>query len=441
MRFSCGALFGLLVLSGCGSDDSSSSTTATSFGSVSAPSVCTDETKKQFVWDVLNDSYYWADEMPASISLDDYTDDEALLESLRYQPTDEYSFIISQDTWDAWQSNSAVGVGYSAYLNDDEDAYIIRYVYEDSPGWNAGLRRGHQITAFNEISVSELVEMLDSGEITSTEAFGESAAGVTVQIDWLDTDGVQQSAEVVKAELTTNRVHGQTTIETNQGSVGYLAYTSFTEASEDELTEAFEAFDAEGVDELILDLRYNTGGRVSVATQLASLIAGEVASGETFATYEHNSAYSHEDWQRAFYNPSAALDLSQVIVLTDYNSCSASELVINGLEPFVDVTIIGETTCGKPIGMYQHSYCDQYLYPIDFHIVNALDFGDYFDGIDPDCAVEDDPQYPYGDERDSQTAAALDYLELGSCSSTYSTRDLTEPSERQPVSIYPDWDF
>lgn len=433
MRSWVSILLGLLLVVGCGDDDSSN------FGTVEAPEVCTTDTKKEYVWEVLNDSYYWAEEMPSSINFDEYDDEEDLLASLRYSTTDQYSFIRTAEEEEATQSNSSVAWGISLYLNDDENAYIVRYAYEDSPAWKAGMRRGHQIVSFEGVSVADIVVAISAGETTWTDVVGESEVGVARIINWYDTDGSLHSEEIEKAEIDTNRVHGETYYDTAVGTVGYFAFTSFTEASADELTEVFESLSENNADELILDLRYNTGGRISVAKQLGSLIGGVETYNQVFVSYEHNDTYSSSNSSKYFSNLSKALDLDSVIVLTDEYSCSASELVINTLDPFIDVYVIGETTCGKPIGMYSHEYCDNYLYPIEFKMVNSEGYGDYFDGWTPDCAVEDDPQYPYGDERDTQTAAALAYLTSGTCSESVELV-VDKESLNSPVVLYPEWD-
>jgi len=429
-------LAGSLVLAGCGGGDDSGP------GIVDAPDECSVESKKQFVWDVLNDSYLWADQMPAAIDLDDYLDEEELLNELRYQPADRYSFITTLEAEEARQSNTMVGLGVSLQLNTTEDAYIVRYAYENSPAWNAGLRRGHQIVALDGEPVAELVDAMDAGALTWREVIKPAEVGVSLQMSWLDTQAELQRAEVVKDAIVTNRVHGDSLLNTDVGTVGYFAFTSFTEASAAELRQVFEQFSAEGVDELILDLRYNGGGRISVAQQLASSVAGENTVDEVFVSYRHNSTYTDRDSSIGFTNPGEALDLSRVIVLTGEGSCSASELVINSLQPFIGVTVIGETTCGKPIGMYLHEFCDKVLYPIEFQVVNAFEEGDYFDGLTPDCVVADTPRYPWGDVRDSQLAAALDYLQTGSCPAVAGKPAQLSPVKlQQSVAIYPDSDL
>ena len=431
MRNSLVVLATGLLLSGCGDDPGS--------GVVVAPDSCSVEARKQFVWEVLKDTYLWAEQLPESIDFDDFSDEEALLKALRYQPADRFSFITTQADEDARQSNRMTGLGVSLLLNQASDAYIVRYAYKNSPAWDAGLRRGDRIIAFDGEPVEQLVAAMDAGQLTWDEIIKPATAGVSLSISWLDAEGNRFSDEVIKARITTNRVHGERIFNTAAGRIGYFAFTSFTEASGLELQEVFSLFQADNLDELILDLRYNGGGRISVAQQLASSITGALTADEVFVEYLHNDTYTSRNSTSRFINPPEALDLPSVTVLTSAESCSASELVINSLQPFVDVTVVGEVTCGKPVGMYLHEYCDKVLYPIEFQLVNADAEGDYFDGLTPDCVVPDMPRYPWGDVRDTQLAAALDYIETGSCP-VASGKPIGRNLSTQ-TAIYPDWDI
>jgi carboxyl-terminal processing protease len=111
------------------------------------------------------------------------------------------------------------------------------------------------------------------------------------------------------------------------------------------------------------------------------------------------------------------LNLDRVIVITSEQTCSASELVINCLKPFIDVVLVGSNTCGKPVGMIGYDLFDKHISPIEFKTVNADGEGDYFDGIPPTCDSEDDLMKQFGDEEESSLAEALNYVRNGSCTS------------------------
>jgi hypothetical protein len=113
--------------------------------------------------------------------------------------------------------------------------------------------------------------------------------------------------------------------------------------------------------------------------------------------------------------------LSRLVVITTRGSASASEAVINGLRPFIPVTVVGDTTFGKPVGQYGYDFCDKTLYPVAFQVRNSRGEGDYFSGIPVDCAADDDLEHQIGDEGEASLAEALHFVRTGSCSATAAT--------------------
>ncbi len=122
-----------------------------------------------------------------------------------------------------------------------------------------------------------------------------------------------------------------------------------------------------------------------------------------------------------------ALSLGRIVFITTGATASASEIVINGLEPFVEVAIVGSTTFGKPVGQLGFAFCERVLRPASFQTVNADGEGEFFAGIAPDCEAEDDLSKPLGDPREASMAEALHLLETGTCSTPAATIDSTAP--------------
>lgn len=418
-----------VVLSGCGG--SGGDNPPDGFGSVVAPRQCTVTEQKQFVWDLLNDSYLWADQMPASIDLDNYQSAEDLLEQLKYAPHDSYSYITSKEEYDGFfESGEYIGLGYSSQLNEAEDGYQIRYVYQGSPAYLAGLRRGDLILAINDRPATEIAIALENNTQTWDDILGTKTIGVEAKLQWMTPDGETLTKNIVKDRLSSNTVHAPQVIDAAAGKVGYFAFTAFTEPSKVELATVFNQFSETGVAELILDLRYNGGGRVSTANRLSTEIAGSWVTNEIFTQYRHNNKYNHLDSAIPFETALSPLNLSRLIVLTTDESCSASEMTINALRPFIEVVTIGGTTCGKPVGMYNHEFCDQVILPIEFQVANARNEGEYFDGLTADCAAEDDPRYRWGDHNDNMLNEALTYLDSGSCSDNSNKASKAKPAAR-----------
>jgi len=152
-----------------------------------------------------------------------------------------------------------------------------------------------------------------------------------------------------------------------------------------------------------------------VAQHLAGLVGGTPTFAQVFGRYEHNDRNRIRDSTLRFPRPDATLELRRVVVITTRASASASELVINGLRPWLAVTVVGTPTFGKPVGQYGFNFCDKVLFPVSFRIVNADGEAEFFGGIPADCAADDDLDHALGDPAEASLAEALHYLRHGSC--------------------------
>ncbi|MNL26770.1 Peptidase family S41 [compost metagenome] len=187
--------------------------------------------------------------------------------------------------------------------------------------------------------------------------------------------------------------------------------------------------------ELVVDLRYNGGGLLDLASELAFMVAGEANTrGKTFEATRFNAKHTERDpvtgrtldpilfWSTAsgfsvpYDQPLPSLDLRRVYVLTGPDTCSASEAFINGLRGIdIDVIQIGGTTCGKPYGFYPQDNCGTTYFSVQFDGVNAKGFGGYADGFTPTCFVPDDFGHALGDSQEALLAAALAHQVTGAC--------------------------
>jgi carboxyl-terminal processing protease len=243
-------------------------------------------------------------------------------------------------------------------------------------------------------------------------------------------DGEEHRATMTKRLVTIPTVSLTRVFEIEGRKVGYLFFRNFVKPSSDALNDAFAAMKEAGVTELVLDLRYNGGGLVDVATHLGSLIGGALTEGQVFAEFRHNDRNTRYDETLRFGHVVSALTLSRVVVIATRSSASASELVINGLRPFMPVVVIGDRTYGKPVGQYGFNFCDKVLAPVAFSLVNADGQGDFFDGISADCAAPDDIEHDLGAADEGSLAEALHYIRTGTCSATVEgTRALRAPRE------------
>jgi hypothetical protein len=195
--------------------------------------------------------------------------------------------------------------------------------------------------------------------------------------------------------------------------VGYIVFRNFVEPSVAALDESFTALRTAGATELVLDLRYNGGGLVSVAQHLASLIGGEKMSGKVLAEYVHNDRHRELNRQLRFESKPNALNLTRLVVITTQASASASELIINGLRPYMPVIVIGDRTYGKPVGQYGLPFCDKVLNAVSFALKNALGEADYFTGLPATCPAGDALDRQLGDIEEASLKEAFVYLRTG----------------------------
>jgi hypothetical protein len=233
--------------------------------------------------------------------------------------------------------------------------------------------------------------------------------------------------------------------------VGYLIFNNHLAQAETELVAAVTTLKSAGVTDLVLDMRYNGGGYLDIASELAYMIADtNMTAGQTFELVQFNSKHPSTDpvtgnplTPTAFHEttqgfsvtqgqPLPSLGLQRVFVLTTSGTCSASEAVINSLQGVgVQVIQVGATTCGKPYGFYPADNCGTTYFSIQFRGVNARDFGDYTDGFTPSptmtassgtsatlpgCGVNDDFTHALGDQNESLLFVALSYRTNSSCS-------------------------
>ena len=185
----------------------------------------------------------------------------------------------------------------------------------------------------------------------------------------------------------------------------------------EELANAFSYFSSNNVNNIIVDLRYNTGGYLYIAQELASYIAGNSREGKTFAELSYNDKNQDQNIIYPFITTSYSLSISKMVVITTRSTASASEAVMNGLKPFVDIVSIGDTTNGKPVGMNGWTVGETYyIWPITFKIVNDSKEGDYFGGIAPNRIQSDDITHDFSDRNEACLKDAISYLETGSFS-------------------------
>jgi len=354
---------------------------------------------------LMKDWYFWYKEIP-EVNKDDYKDPYSLLEAMKYKGRDWWSYVSVYEEYNDRIEGYYTGLGAS--FGSEFLAYAtirtVLYVYNESDLYKQGVRRGWKLVSVNGKETSRMDDNEVNALLTSSSA----------KIVFAKQDGSKVTVSAKRKSFLTNTILYCDTLHLSSGVTGYLSYKSFYLNSSEEFKEAFSYLSGCGVTDLIVDLRYNGGGRLSVAQELASYIIGNDYSDKAFEKLIHNDLRSNWDTTYNFITTDYPLNLKRVVFITTLSSASASECVINGLKPYIDVTLVGTRTMGKPCGMYAFNYKDQYAFvPISFEGTNANNEGGYYDGIPADIPSIDDWTHDFEDRKESCLAAAIEYLESG----------------------------
>ena len=301
-------------------------------------------------------------------------------------------------------------MGYGLFVNGLEQQLPlrVRMTEPQSPAAAAGLQRGDIIVSANGRTAAELVAANDFA------VFSPAAEGTRLALV-VERGGVPTSVDLTAATYTLTPVPTtQRLTLANDAVAGYVALKDFITQAEAPLAAALADFRQAGATELIVDLRYNGGGRISTANAFASQIVGALHPGAVFTELRYNGAHAASN-SRFTLTAAPAPAFGRIVVLTGPRTCSASELLVNGLRPYAQVVTIGATSCGKPVGFSPVESCQNTFSVVNFQAYNAANQGDYYDGIAPTCAATDTFTGTPGDPAEALTAAAAAYLTSGSC--------------------------
>ena len=384
--------------------------------------------------------YLWYDEVPTKYdpgtsfaqAVDYFNVLKTPLITASGKPKDNYHFTYTSERWDALNTKGVdIGYGVTWSRNTGPNlprTWLATTVEPGSPAAAAGLRRGDLLATVDGV---DFINAGDSASVAKINAgLFPVTAGESHRLSVRRGDaGI--AATLVSANVATVPVQNTQVIDTPTGKVGYLTFGSHNAVSELQLIDAVTQFKAAGIADLVLDMRYNGGGLLFVASELAYMIAGPaITAGKVFEQPIHSAkiklqpALTFRSTAYGFPAPVQAeagrelpyLGLKRVTVLTTPGTCSASESVINSLRGVdVEVNLIGGATCGKPYAFTPLPNCGTTYFSIEFKGVNNKGFGDYADGMAPTCSVPDDLSHEVGDPAEGMLAAALSYRTSKAC--------------------------
>ena len=383
---------------------------------------------KNAILETMQEWYYWNDQLPTVVNIDSYGSNEELLYNLMYLQYDRWSYLTTKDDFEKAFTGQNAGHGVGFGLNASNELFIS-FVYKESPAGQDGWKRGWQILEINGQPIS-------SYKTNGGYNFdlGENRAGISNSFTFKLPDGSTTTRTSIKDNYQANSVLHKEIIEQRDKKIGYWVYNSFkatpnlSPTRSVEVEETLKYFEEGSINELIIDLRYNGGGSVDVAEQIMNALVPAAANGKLMYTNDFNPVKESLNDSYNFERTNN-LTLDKLVVITSRGSASSSELLINCLKPYMEVTLVGEQTYGKPVGSFPlssfNNVLDQNnveLVPITFAIANATGQAAYYDGFPADILAADDPSVNWGNQEDERLSAAISYLLYGSLGTTSRTK-------------------
>ena len=397
-----------------------------------------------------NNTYLWYSEIvdkdPSLYTTQNYF-------NLLKAPHDRFHFTYPTEEW-LQLSESGVSIGYGAIwaiISTENDRIFVAYTEPNSPATNTSvdLERGDEVIEIDGIDVSNS----DNNAINS--ALYPSKMGLSHSFKIKKrTSGETKEITMTSENITSTPVQEVKVIDTETGKVGYFIFNDHIATAEKGLFDAITQLESNNIDDLILDLRYNSGGYLAIANQLTYMIAGPIAAaGRSFETMQFNdkhpatnpitkeaispipfytttiglSSLENNSQLPSLSLTTGSLGQNRVYIITGNDTCSASESIINSLIGIdIEVIQIGSVTCGKPYGFYPTDNCGTTYFTVQFKGVNAKGFGDYPNGFSPrssaeevnmpnGCIINDDFNQLLGDINEKRLAAALTYRSTNAC--------------------------
>jgi hypothetical protein len=410
--------------------------------------------EKMWLRSWTNNTYLWyrevVDRDPAPYSVAQYFN---LLktEQLTDSGTPKDNFHFTENTAEYQQQTQAgvsagYGIRWSFGRNTSPRELTIAYTEPNSPAANAGLLRGDKLLSVN--GVDFVNDNTQAGVDLLNRALFPSATGQRFDFVFESAAGARKAVSMTSANVAASPVQNVRVLDTFAGKVGYVQFNSHIALAQQQLISAVNQFADANIDELVIDLRYNGGGLLALASQLGYMVTGpniiqdsffertifndkypntNPVTGQTLSPVPFYSKVIDYEAGRLTDTDLPSLNLSRVFILSTGNTCSASEAFINGLRGIdVEVILIGDQTCGKPYGFYPTDNCGTTYFTIQFTGVNAKGFGEYADGFIPKtnpvfqadvkgCPLADDFSKQLGDPAERLLGAAVYYAQNDRC--------------------------
>lgn len=407
---------------------------------------------RMWIEEVMRENYLWAEDMPVIEKEDDYFQAPAtffknmLSKNALNGKGDKYSYM--EETKEESRTltlNRTSTYGMEFILTSDPTGTTahtfarVLYVLPDSPAQKAGIERGDWISAINEerITTDNYKKLTQGGNVSLTRnriiPF-ENGTGWQISKDEINVDA---SVSMEINPFLVNKV-----LEVDGQKIAYLVYNEFATGPNNESTESvydeqmkqiFAQFKVQSPDAFILDLRYNNGGFLQCAQALGSLLAPSTAMGQNFANLTFNAKANPQVIRYSFDTQyaDANLNLNKIYILTGEYTASASEVIINGLIPYMgaeNVILVGTKTEGKNVAMtsFKNETQGLTLWPVIAYVSNANNEGDYSEGFQPTYQLDENSiytWYPLGNPEEYLLKNTLSLITTGTLSDESKTEN------------------
>ena len=370
---------------------------------------------------VSKDFYLWYSQIPSNFNPQSYNDPNDVMVALRAYskengaPVDRWSFGVLKKDWNLLSggfgniyNTAAEGdFGFSVFFNVDGDLRV-KLVERLSPAGMAGIQRGWRITKINgstDITIANTDFIVQNIFYSSSSTF-----------TFKKPDGNSVDISLTAGTYEEQPLYLDTTYNIGSKRIGYMVLNSFigdTSKMFSDFQKVMARFASKNVTDIVVDLRYNGGGYVSVQEKLADYLAPNSANGSLMMKETFND--KHQNYNVSLYfKKTGTLNPNHVLFIVTQSTASASELLINNLKPYMDVKLIGPGhTDGKPVGFFPLSAGDWYVFPVSFRSTNSSGYGNYYDGFTPDGPAADGLDKNWGDPTESCLAKAIKYITTG----------------------------
>ena len=396
------------------------------------------DTLKRAILDVMQETYFWNNSIPLTFDATKFKTATEVLEALRFKPNDDFSELLPSSIFESRIIQGKATDSGITVTHDERKKLYVAYVLEGSPAALAGVKRGWEILKINKTLIPENYDL----KLANLSLVGMPGTKFNINFQVAENEFVSKSIESVEYKVKAVLGNKVFTVDSTgkekdkKVKVGYWVYQNFI-ATEGllpkrsaEVQKSMEDFQTEGIQELIIDLRYSFGGEVEVVERLCNYIVPAEHNGKLMYSLKNNSKQTKYDRSVPF-GKAGSLALNKVIILTSKQTKGPAEFIMNVMEPYLRVVQIGESTSGMPVGLDRigttgnsnFSKFNVELLAVKYILTNSTGITNYWDGFPKSfpttptkkagyayVSATDNPRLNWGDPKDPLLAAAIKYI-------------------------------